>query len=94
MARLSVSVLPFAQGQDAQGEVVEIGRATVSPRHDVVALGPFWWLAAVGEAAALVAGDQGDGLGAGRYPLRAAFGQYRAAGVADQQGKCGLISQS
>lgn len=77
---LEVSMVGFAK----QREIVEIGRAAVSPRHDVMALGPLGWPVTVGEAAALVARDQGQALAPCGDAFRAAFSKHGSVSVTDE----------
>jgi hypothetical protein len=56
-------------------------------------LAPFGRPVAVREAAALVPGDQGDGLGAGGDAFGAVLGQDRAAAVNEHGGEVGFFGQ-
>src|SRR5437879_3913776 len=52
-----------------EDEVLEIGRSTPRPMHQVMRVGPGSWAIAAGPAAALVAGVQGSDPGAVDDPL-------------------------
>ena len=67
--------------------------AALSPGCDVVFLGPVGWVLAAGEGAAVVSGDQGEGLGFGGQALGAAVVENRAGAVVDYPGDGGFVGQ-
>lgn len=75
-----------------QGEVVEVGGATVGPRCDVMPLAVLGWLVTAREAAALVSGDQGEGLGAGGNALCTAV--IETAPCWSRSSRCRLASSA
>lgn len=89
-ALLEVPVVVAAE----QGEVVEVGVAAVGPGEDVVALAPLRWMGAGGEGAAGVAGDEGEGLGAGGDAAGAAEVEDGAVGVEQGGSEFGLVGES
>ena len=74
-----------------EGEVVEVGGSTVGPVDDVVALAVFRGLVAAREAAAAVAGVEGDGLAAAGEAASALQIEYNAVGVLGGVVDLGLV---
>jgi hypothetical protein len=76
-------------GPAQQGQVGQVGGATVQPVPEVVALAPGQGSLAVGEATAAVADGQGAALGGGDDPAGSAEVQGLAGGAAEDWGQPG-----
>src|SRR6476469_5010783 len=76
-----------------QGAVGQVGGSAVAPVHDVVGVAPGGGDGAAGEAAAVVAGGQGQALGAGEQAPAAAEVEGFAVAAEDQGDDLGVAGE-
>ena len=77
-----------------EGEVVEVGGASVCPVDDVVGVGPSGGAAASRCGAATVAGDEGSAYGGGDAAGLLPYVYGGAQVVGDNRGESGVAGQS